>query len=109
MVGQMGQPLATGTVTLLPRRPLCLVQVSLGKNLPLCFSRDQVGLALDAKERRETRLIEHQLHVIVCARSVVSDPLRLHGLQPARLLCPWDSSGKHTGVGCHFRIYLTED
>ena len=32
---------------------------------------------------------------------VVSNPLRLHGLQPARLLCPWDSSGKNTGVGCH--------
>ena len=24
-----------------------------------------------------------------------------HGLQPARLLCPWDSLGKNTGVGCH--------
>ena len=24
-----------------------------------------------------------------------------HGLQPARLLCPWDSPGKNTGVGCH--------
>ena len=28
--------------------------------------------------------------------------LRPHGLQPARLLCPWDSPGKNTGVGCHF-------
>ena len=27
--------------------------------------------------------------------------LRPHGLQPARLLCPWDSPGKNTGVGCH--------
>ena len=27
-----------------------------------------------------------------------------HGLQPARLLCPWDSSGKNTGVGCHFLL-----
>ena len=25
-----------------------------------------------------------------------------HGLQPARLLCPWDSPGKNTGVGSHF-------
>ena len=25
----------------------------------------------------------------VLSRSVVSDPLRPHGLQPARLLCPW--------------------
>ena len=24
-----------------------------------------------------------------------------HGLQAIRLLCPWDSPGKHTGVGCH--------
>ena len=24
-----------------------------------------------------------------------------HGLQPIRLLCPWDSPGKNTGVGCH--------
>ena len=23
------------------------------------------------------------------------------GLKPARLLCPWDSPGKNTGVGCH--------
>ena len=33
--------------------------------------------------------------------SVVSDFLRPHGLQPARLLCPWDSPGKNPGVGCH--------
>ena len=24
-----------------------------------------------------------------------------HGLQPTRLLCPCDSRGKNTGVGCH--------
>ena len=24
-----------------------------------------------------------------------------HGLWPARLLCPWNSPGKNTGVGCH--------
>ena len=27
--------------------------------------------------------------------------LRPYGLLPARLLCPWDSPGKNTGVGCH--------
>ena len=32
--------------------------------------------------------------------------LRPHGLQPARLLCPWDSPGKNTGVGCHFPLHL---
>ena len=34
----------------------------------------------------------------------MSNSLRLHGLQPARLLCPWDSPGKNTGVGCHFLL-----
>ena len=33
--------------------------------------------------------------------SVVSDSSQLHGLQPTRLLCPWDFPGKSTGVGCH--------
>ena len=33
--------------------------------------------------------------------SVVSICIRPYGLQPARLLCPWDSLGKITGVGCH--------
>ena len=37
--------------------------------------------------------------------SVVSDSLRPHGLQPTRLLRPWDSPGKNTGVGCHFLLH----
>ena len=37
----------------------------------------------------------------VLSRSLVSDPLRPCGLQPAGLLCPWDSPGKSTGVGFH--------
>ena len=35
------------------------------------------------------------------SRSVVSNPQRPHGLQPSRLLHPWDFPGKSTGVGCH--------
>ena len=31
----------------------------------------------------------------------MSDSSRPHGLQPTRLLCPWDFPGKSTGVGCH--------
>ena len=31
----------------------------------------------------------------------MSDSLRPRELQPARLLCPWNSSGKNIGVGCH--------
>ena len=35
------------------------------------------------------------------SHSVMSDSLSPHGLQPARLLCPWNSLGKNTRVGCH--------
>ena len=47
---------------------------------------------------------------VLCPRSVVSDSLRPHGLQLARLLCPWDSPGKSTGGGCHalLQIFLTQ-
>ena len=33
--------------------------------------------------------------------SVTYDSFQPQGLQPARLLCPWDSPGNNTGVGCH--------
>ena len=37
----------------------------------------------------------------VCSfASVVSNPVQHYG-QPTRLLSPWGSPGKNTGVGCH--------
>ena len=41
------------------------------------------------------------------SRSVMSDSSQPHGLQPIRLLCPQDSLGKNTGVGCHFLLQWT--
>ena len=41
------------------------------------------------------------------SRSVVSDSLWSHGLQPTGLLRPWDSPGKSTGVGYHCLLQLT--
>ena len=44
-------------------------------------------------------------------QSISYSVVRPHGLKPARLLCPWDSPGKYTGVGCHFllqRIFPTQ-
>ena len=38
------------------------------------------------------------------SRSAVSDSLRPHGLQSTRLLCPWNSPGKNTGMDCHFLL-----
>ena len=36
--------------------------------------------------------------------SVVSNSVQPHRRQPTRLPRPWDSSGKNTGVGCHFLL-----
>ena len=41
---------------------------------------------------------------MVWSRSVVSNSLGPHGLQPPRLLHPWDFPGKNTVVGCHFLL-----
>ena len=36
----------------------------------------------------------------LCAQ-VLCNPSQPPGLQPARLLCPWDSPGESIGMGCH--------
>ena len=36
--------------------------------------------------------------------SVVSISVQSHRWQPTRLIHPWDSPGKNTGVGCHFLL-----
>ena len=51
-----------------------------------------------------------QYCAILC-HSVMSNFLVLHRRYPARMLCPWDSPGKNSGVGCHalFQgIFLTQ-
>ena len=45
------------------------------------------------------------------SRTVRSDTSRPHGLQPTKLLCPWDFPGKSTGMGCYALlqgIFLTQ-
>ena len=34
----------------------------------------------------------------------MSNSVQPHRGQPTTLLCPWDSPGKNTGVGCHFLL-----
>ena len=41
------------------------------------------------------------------SRSVMSNSSQPHGLQPTRLLRPWDFPGKSTGVGCHCLLHIT--
>ena len=41
--------------------------------------------------------------------SVVSNSQRPHGLQPNRLLRPWDFPSKSTGVGCHCLLCISSE
>ena len=43
-------------------------------------------------------------YISCCCCLVVKSYLTPSGLQPARLLCPWDSPDKNIGVGCHFLL-----
>ena len=44
--------------------------------------------------------VSSQYCAMLC-HSVMSSSLPPHGWYPTRLLCPWDSPGKNSGVGCH--------
>ena len=47
-------------------------------------------------------LSECRLGVQVCqAAAVMANSVQPRGLLPTRPLCPWDSPGRNTGVGCH--------
>ena len=51
-----------------------------------------------------TKQDSHQNTVSCWVTSVVSDSVRPHRWQPARLPHPWDSPGENTGVGCYFLL-----
>ena len=97
--------------------------VSTYKNMKnsLEYSTYYLGNSMGQSKTVHTKIISLQtcitissintLCVYVFSCSVVSDSLQHFGLQPARLLCPWDFSSQNTGVGCHFLlqgIFLTQ-
>ena len=58
------------------------------------------------KKNKSHLLISHYVCYLV-----VSDSLWPQGQLSTRLLCPWNSPGKNTGVGCHYLlegIFLTQ-
>ena len=88
----------------------------LGEFHGLCSSCGHKNL--DTIEWLSFLLIHHNCHAVnvlmlivkacccYCCEvaSVVSESVRPHGLQPTRLLRPWDSPGKNTGMGWHFLL-----
>ena len=68
----------------------------------LCFSYNQPGLINFKEKDHRTKVPLHHIMSRVCVScSVVSDSLWPHGL-----LCPWNSPGKNTGVGCHSLLQI---
>ena len=71
-----------------------------------CFLGSHFPLKLCTPEEAHASFMVTQLSVTgICvhACSVVSDSVTLWTIA-TRLLCPWDSPGKNTGVGCHFLL-----
>ena len=54
---------------------------------------------LEAQNNSDELLLLQLLSCFSCVRLCAT-----HRQQPTRLLCPWDSPGKNTGVGCHFLL-----
>ena len=78
-----------------------MIEVIRRRNDHVCEASEQCasGLVLSFKnkgvsiwKKMDMLCLVTQLCLILC------DP---HGLWPARILCPWDSPGKNTRMGCH--------
>ena len=68
-------------------------QMSSERILQMSFSRFFIGLQfLKSHIQIYTKLFRYRYSLQPC------------GLEPTRLLHPWDSPGKNTGVGCHFLL-----
>ena len=79
----------------------CICQVSVSVWLYLTDSRLTVrSLRVSGASPGALRVFRGKL-CISCLVAVMSYSLQHCGLQPTRLLCPWDSPGKSTGVGHH--------
>ena len=76
-----------------------------------------LGLLGLASTDLASRLVEPRGHALLSVLVEVRPqdraiPAGLHGCgrkgrPPTRLLCPWDSPGKNTGVGCHFLLHVS--
>ena len=58
------------------------------------------------QSQTQLKLLSSSSSSVQSSCSVMSNSQRTHGLQPTRLLSPWDFPGKSTGVGCHCLLRL---
>ena len=68
-----------------------------------CYQLFFPALSVVFFEAGASALLSRFFCALVCvSHSGLSNSLQPQGLQPARLLCPWDFPGQNTRVGCHF-------
>ena len=53
-----------------------------------------------------SKIVGPSFRAMYVSRSLMSNSLQPHGPQPTRLLCPWNSPGKNTGVDCHLELRM---
>ena len=88
-----------------PASALCTEPQMLRENTGLSDPRVQLPFSgprgLMTRRRSGSGTSVSQGSVSECECLVMADSLLPHGLWPTRLLCPWNSPCKNTGVGCH--------
>ena len=94
----------------LTHKELYVICLKINK-LKICFNllknkesntTEQITFSHFQRQTSIIHLVQDCARVFSC--SVVPNSLRPQGQQPSRLLCPWNFSGKNTGVDCHFLL-----
>ena len=84
--------------------PVCITQHIMSifqqKIIQLAKRKEKTQSKEKTSSRTRLRYDTDMRIIALLSHSVVSDSLWPHGLQPARLLCPWDYPGNNSGVGC---------
>ena len=62
------------------------------------------SFTVSLKASTQLYILLFTMNVLCVCCSVVPDSLWPHGLQPTRLLCPWNFPGKNTGADYHFLL-----
>ena len=78
------------------------------RNCQSTKTKNSIMSETSIKENFQDKSLEKQKSLLCCYCCLVAKLcltlLGPQGLQPTRLLCPWDFPGKNTGVGCHFLL-----
>ena len=58
------------------------------------------------KNQGLTSWLPLNLNILInaCSTAHLCLTVQPHGLQPTKLLCPWDYPSKNTGIGCHILL-----